>query len=86
MGGFDIACGFEPTVKVSSLAEKFKQSGTQLCVNAFHGYFHSFMCQIDNHLLSIPGTGLEDFEMMERIFSASNHLASVTQYASPFRR
>ena len=86
MGGFDIACGFELTVKASSLAEKFKQSGTRLCVNAFYGYSYSFMCQIDNHPLSIPGTGLEDFETMERIFSASNHLASVTRYASPFRR
>lgn len=85
VGGFDIACDFELTVKASSLSEKFKESGTQLCVNAFHGYSHSFMCQIDNHPLSIPGTGLEDFEMMECIFSASNQLASITWYASPFQ-
>ena len=30
--------------------------------------------------------GLEDLETMERIFSASNQLASVTRYASPYRR
>ena len=29
---------------------------------------------------------MEDFETMERIFSASNALASVTRYASPYRR
>ena len=29
---------------------------------------------------------MEDFETMERIFSASNALATVTRYASPYRR
>ncbi|KAI0685331.1 hypothetical protein BC835DRAFT_1421352 [Cytidiella melzeri] len=38
------------------------------------------------HPNNLPGTGLEDLETMERIFSASNQLASVTRYASPHRR
>jgi hypothetical protein len=38
------------------------------------------------HPNNIPGAGLEDLETMERIFSASNQIASVTRYASPYRR
>lgn len=34
----------------------------------------------------MPGAGLEDLETMERVFSALNDLASVTRYASPYRR
>ena len=30
--------------------------------------------------------GLEDLETLERMFSASNQLASITRYASPYRR
>ena len=83
--GFDIACSFAPTIDASSLSARFKETCTKLCVNAFHSYAHSYLCQIKNHPLFIPGTGLEDFETMERIFSSSNQLASVTRYASSFR-
>jgi hypothetical protein len=38
------------------------------------------------HPNNILGAGLEDLETMERIFSASNQIASVTRYASPYRR
>lgn len=84
--GFDIACSFQSTVKSSSLCNKFVESRTLLCVNSFHSYAHSFICQLHNHSVSIPGTGLKDFETMEHIFSASNQLASVTRYASLFCR
>ncbi|KAK7441186.1 hypothetical protein VKT23_016667 [Stygiomarasmius scandens] len=30
--------------------------------------------------------GLEDLETLERIFSASNHLATITRYATTYRR
>ena len=30
--------------------------------------------------------GLEDLETLERLFSASNQLASITRYMSPYRR
>lgn len=30
--------------------------------------------------------GLEDLETLERLFSSTNHLASITRYMSPFRR
>jgi hypothetical protein len=44
------------------------------------------MCQTQHHPLSIEGTGLEDFGVAERIFSASNALAPVIRYASAYRR
>lgn len=34
----------------------------------------------------MEGMGLEDFETMERVFSASNALASVTRHMSAYRR
>jgi hypothetical protein len=61
-------------------------SQEQFCVCAFHGYSHSYACQLELHPNIIPGAGLEDLETMERIFSVTNALASVTRYASPYRR
>ncbi|KAJ3541684.1 hypothetical protein NM688_g6049 [Phlebia brevispora] len=86
MGGFDIGCAFASTVKNSSLASKFQQKEASLCVNAFHGYSHNYPCQLKNHPTVIEGMGLEDLETMERIFSSTNRLASVTRYMSPYRR
>ena len=86
MIGFDIGCTFKTTLLGSSLGDTFKASGCQVCVNAFHGYSHSYTCQLENHPNVIRGMGLEDLETMERIFSASNNLASVTRYASAYRR
>lgn len=60
--------------------------GCRSCVNAFHGYTHNYACQCKHHPNVIEGMGLEDLETLERIFSQSNHLASVTRYASPYRR
>lgn len=57
-----------------------------MCVNAFHGYSHEYSCQVKNHPNVIEGMGLEDLETLERIFSASNQLAAVIRYASPYRR
>lgn len=34
----------------------------------------------------IKGLGLEDLETLERVFSASNAVASVTRYATAYRR
>ena len=57
-----------------------------MCVNAFHGYSHSHICQLRFHPSIIEGTGIEDLETMERIFSSSNDLAPVVRYASTYRR
>lgn len=86
MIGYDIGCSFNATVLYSSLAQAFKEKDCHMCVNAFHGYTHSHICQLHYHPNNIPGTGIEDLETLERVFSASNQLASVTRYASPFRR
>ncbi len=84
--GYDISCSFEDTIKRSTLGPQFTEKNFKICVNAFHGYTHCYTCQLTNHPNVIPGAGLEDFETLERIFSASNQLASVTRYATPFRR
>lgn len=84
--GFDIGCTFKITLANSSLGPAFQTLGCRVCVNAFHGYSHNYQCQLQNHPNVIPAMGLEDLETMERVFSASNHLAPVTRYASAYRR
>ncbi|OSD05539.1 hypothetical protein PYCCODRAFT_1362075, partial [Trametes coccinea BRFM310] len=86
LGGFDIGCTFQETVKSSSLGPEFLESASRLCVNAFHGYSHNYQCQLRNHPNIVLGIGIEDLEIMERIFSASNHLAPIIRYASAYRR
>lgn len=84
--GYDIGCSFNTTLDHSSLGPKARDLNCRCCVNAFHGYSHNFSCQSRNHPNIIHGMGLEDLEGMERIFSGSNQLASVTRYASAYRR
>ncbi|KAI0083028.1 hypothetical protein BDY19DRAFT_987985 [Irpex rosettiformis] len=84
--GYNVGCSFDTTTEKSSLDPPFVASGGQFCVCAFHGYSHSFACQLEYHPNIIAGAGLEDLETMERIFSITNGLASVTRYASPYRR
>ena len=56
----------------------------QLVVNAFHGHAHNRMCQLQYHPLYLPGTGLEDFETCEHVFSSSNATAGLIRHASHF--
>ena len=84
--GYDIGCTFGVTIKNSSLGREFKEKQCRTCVNAFHGYAHNAFCQQTHHPLNILGMGLEDLETLERLFSASNQLASITRYMSPYRR
>ncbi|PCH43265.1 hypothetical protein WOLCODRAFT_47945, partial [Wolfiporia cocos MD-104 SS10] len=84
--GYDIGCEFEGTIRCSSLGWGWKEANCRCCVNAFHGYTHCYPCQMCNHLNVIEGAGIEDLETLERIFSASNNLASVTLHASASRR
>ncbi|KAI0684178.1 hypothetical protein BC835DRAFT_1409208 [Cytidiella melzeri] len=86
LGGYDIGCAFLSTVQRSSLGPTFQEKNGHFCVCAFHGYSHCHTCQMQFHPNNLAGAGLEDLETMERIFSASNQLASVTRYASPYRR
>ena len=84
--GYDIGCVFQKTIASSSLAHLFTETQSRSCVNAFHGYSHNFSCQMKNHPNVIEGAGLEDLEMMERVFSSSNAVAIVTRYASAYHR
>lgn len=84
--GYDVGCSFSVTVEKSSLGPQFTASGGQFCVCAFHGYSHSYDCQLEFHPNIIEGAGLEDLETMERLFSMTNMLAPITRYASPYRR
>ncbi|RDX41460.1 hypothetical protein OH76DRAFT_1459149 [Lentinus brumalis] len=51
---------------IGSIGEEFRTSGSQFCVNSFHGYSHSYKCQVKYHPIRILGMGLEDLETMER--------------------
>ncbi|KAI0080203.1 hypothetical protein K474DRAFT_1590508 [Panus rudis PR-1116 ss-1] len=84
--GYNIACTFWKTILNSSLGPAFKAAGHKLCVNAFHGYTHSYDCQVQHHPNVTQGVGLEDLETLERVFSASNQLAPVVRHASPYQR
>ena len=83
---YDIGCVFQETVTQSSLGVVWLQSSSRCCMNAFHGYTHNYTCQTQNHPNVIKEMGLEDGETLERLFSTSNSLASVTWYASPYHR
>ncbi|KAI9060960.1 hypothetical protein FKP32DRAFT_1678555 [Trametes sanguinea] len=75
MIAYDIGCDFSETVMNSSLGPQALALGTRFCVNAFHGYSHSYNCQVVFHPNVIVGMGLEDPEVLEHIFSGSNQLA-----------
>jgi hypothetical protein len=84
--GYDVGCNLDKIIKSSSLGKRFKELNCRCCVNAFHGFSHNYACQCENHPNIIVGMGLEDLETLEKVFSASNHVAPVTRYASEFRR
>lgn len=83
--GYDIGCTFGSTINNSSLGPEFRRKKCRTCVNAFHGYSHNAICQRCHHPLNIVGMGLEDLETLERLFSSSNQLASLTRYMSAYR-
>ena len=83
---YDIGCSFCATIMKSLLADDFVCKNCSFFVNAFHGYTHSYDCQVKNHPYVIKGAGIEDFETLERVFSLTNQLAPVICYTSPYRR
>ena len=84
--GYDIACAFARTVAKSSLSQRVTDMRLNGIVPAFHGHGHNRGCQVYWHPRYFEGTGKEDFKGCERLFSASNHLASGTRLASVFHR
>ncbi|KLO06443.1 hypothetical protein SCHPADRAFT_917527 [Schizopora paradoxa] len=85
--GYDIGCGFSSTANNSPLFGPIvRKTGAQFCVNSFHGHAHCRKCQLEWHPTFVEGTGLEDFETCERVFSESNRVAATTRHTSAFHR
>jgi len=83
---YDIYCSFSKTLQSSSLDDKVAESNLTGVVPAFHGWAHSRKCQLQWHPLYVEGSGLEDFEESERLFSRSNDLAPTTRLSTRFHR
>ncbi|KAG1723302.1 uncharacterized protein EDB91DRAFT_1240109 [Suillus paluster] len=79
--GYDVGCKLAITIASSSLAQKFDDAEYCMCVDAFYGYTHSYVCRDKNHPNVIKGMGIKDLATMEHIFSSSNQLGPVTHYA-----
>ncbi|THU75308.1 hypothetical protein K435DRAFT_600422, partial [Dendrothele bispora CBS 962.96] len=86
--GYDIGCCFIRTIVASSLGPKFQEKKCRTCVNAFHGYTPNIICQQHNHPLKNKGVAMTTTrnETLERVFSSSNQLASITRYMNAYRR
>jgi hypothetical protein len=85
--GYDIGCKFSSSASRSGLiGDLVKSRNTRFCVGSFHGHAHERGCQLRWHPLYIDGTGLEDFEMLEQVFSQSNAVARCTRHTSRFHR
>ena len=82
---YDIGCAFLKTVDNSQMVgPTARAKHARIHPNAFHGWLHSRLCQVQNHPLYQSGFGIEDFEVMERIFSSSNGVAQCTRFAAVF--
>ncbi|KAG1835645.1 hypothetical protein EV424DRAFT_1468103 [Suillus variegatus] len=84
LGAYDIGCGFQSTIRASRLGDAFERQKCRMCIDAFHGYAHNYLCQTKNHPNGIVGAGIEDFGTIEHFFSASNAIAPVIRYASSY--
>ena len=82
--GYDIACAFSKTLAQSSLGPHAAENRFRLVLGWFHRYGHNALCQIEWHPRNVKGMGRADFEGCERIFSASNAVASLTRHATKF--
>ncbi|KAF8577218.1 hypothetical protein K439DRAFT_1365228, partial [Ramaria rubella] len=84
--GYDITCSFKGTLMRSSLGQKARELGLRMVVPAFHRHAHNQPCQLSFHILMASGFGLEDLEMCEQVFAASNAVAQLTQHATLFHQ
>ncbi|KIK17208.1 hypothetical protein PISMIDRAFT_64895, partial [Pisolithus microcarpus 441] len=82
--GHDVGCASKKTIVSSSLGKEAQEKRLKVVVNAFHGFAHNRMCQLENHPLYLVGFGNEDLETCERIFSSSNNTAPLIRHASEF--
>lgn len=82
--GHDIGCSSSVTIANSALGKRAQEAGLRVVVNAFHGFAHNRLCQLQYHPLYLQGFGNEDLETCERIFSSSNSTAALIRHASVF--
>ncbi|KAI6022378.1 hypothetical protein PISMIDRAFT_55462, partial [Pisolithus microcarpus 441] len=82
--GHDIGCSSRKTILSSLLSQCAKDLNLQVVVNAFHGFTHNHVCQLQNHPLYLAGLGIEDLETCKWIFANSNSTAALIRHASLF--
>ena len=63
--GHDVGCSSKKTIASSLLGPHAKDLNLQVVVNAFHGFAHNHICQLQNHPLYLTGFGIEDLETCE---------------------
>ncbi|KAI6029248.1 hypothetical protein PISMIDRAFT_118784 [Pisolithus microcarpus 441] len=68
----------------SSLGKEVQEKWLKVVVNAFHGFAHNHMCQLENHPLYQLGFSHKDLETCKCIFSSSNNMALLICHASEF--
>lgn len=83
--GYDIGCAHSGTAGRSSFGDRVKAL-IRFVVGSFHGHAHNRPCQLGFHPRYIEGSGREDFETCERIFSVTNLIAALIRHATPFHR
>ena len=81
---YDIGCSFDKTLHKSIIANKVATANVCCAIPSFHGWAHNCFCQLNYHPLYIQGTGIEDYEICEKMFSFTNGAASVTQHATGY--
>ncbi|EJD38129.1 hypothetical protein AURDEDRAFT_72470 [Auricularia subglabra TFB-10046 SS5] len=79
--GYDIGCAHSTTARNSSFGEDVERV-VRFVVGSFHGYAHNRLCQLRFHPRYVVGSGREDFEGCERLFSVNNFIASLIQHAT----
>ncbi|KAJ8073036.1 hypothetical protein PM082_019904 [Marasmius tenuissimus] len=84
--GYDIGCGFNATVEKSPLKELAVEEKLKILIGLMHGHAHNRRCQLLYLMIYIFAAGIEDLEVLERLFSQSNALTSATRHASRFHR
>lgn len=83
--GYDIGCAHSVTAGNSSFGEQVKTQA-RFVVGSFHGHAHDRLCQLRFHPRYIKGSGREDFEGCERLFSVNNFIAPLIIHATRYHR
>ena len=83
---YDIGCSFGNIARNSKLGDIIQEKNLTFAVPAWHGWSHDRPCQLGHHPLYVDGTGLEDVEGCERLFSWTNGCARSIRHATKYHR